>query len=216
MAKIRGKLKLVDIDQVYPNDYNHNEMSEDMMEKEAEAFKRFGVIRSVLTRETAKDTYSIIDGEHRWKILKKAGATKIQIRDLGPISETEAKTLTIALDEIRGTPDFIKSAELFASIKSYKLEEIATFLPYKESELEVMIDAVDFDFSEYGNPEDPFKDSMVTEYATISCRVPKDEAAELDSSIEALSTRLGLSDKKEHIQAGNLFQHLLKETVANS
>ena len=216
MATIRGELKTVNISEVYPNDYNHNEMSKEMMEKEAEAFRRYGVIRSILVRKVAPKRYVIIDGEHRYKILRDAGLTRIQVRDLGKISDQEAKTLTVVLDEIKGQPDFIKAAELFAGIKDYTLEEISTFLPYKPDELKTMIDAIDFDFTEYGSPEDPFDDDMVTEYGTIICRVPKDEAGELDSTADALATRLGVKDKREPVQLGKLFTHLLREAVANS
>ena len=213
--KIRGELKTVNISEVYPNDYNYNEMSKEMQEKEAEAFRRFGVIRSILVRKTAPKHYVIVDGEHRYKILRDAGITRVQVRDLGTISDEEAKMLTVALDEIKGQPDFIKGAELFAGIKDYSLDEIASFLPYKADELKTMIDAVDFDFSEYGSPADPFEDDMVTDYGTILCRVPKDEVGDLDTAADALSTRLGIKDKKEPVQLGKLFKHLLGEAVGN-
>lgn len=214
-TKARGELKTVNISYVYPNDYNYNEMSEEMMEKEAEAFRRFGVVRSILVRQMGPKHYVIIDGEHRFKILRDAGITRVPIRNLGKISDEEAKVLTVALDDIRGQADFIKTAELFADVKDYTLEEITTFLPYKKEELETMIDAIDFDFGEYGDPTDPFEDDMVTEYGTILCRVPKDEAGELDAAAEAMATELGVSDKKEAAQLGKLFTHLLKEAVAN-
>ncbi len=213
--KIRGELKTVPISEVYPNDYNHNEMPPEMMEKEEEAFRRFGVIRSVLVRSPEPKRYIIIDGEHRYKILKNAGETMIQIRDLGPISEEEAKMLTVVLDEIKGQKDFIKSAELFAGVKAYTHEEIASFLPYKVEEIDTMVGALDFDFTEYGSLKDPFEDDMVTEFGTIVCRVPKDEAGELDAAAEAMATTVGVSDKKEAVQLGKLFTHLLKEAVAN-
>lgn len=216
MAKARGELKTVKIDQVFPNDYNHNEMSKEMVEKEAEAFRRFGVLRSVLVRQTGPGRYVIIDGEHRYKILKESGEKEITIRNLGKITDEEAKTLTIALDEIKGQKDFIKAAELFAGIKTYSLDEIATFLPYKTDELKTMVEAVDFDFSEYGPLTDPFVDDMVSEYGTILCRVPKDEAGDLDAAASTLATRLGISDKKEPVQLGRVFTHLLKEVTANA
>ena len=211
--KIRGELKTVDISEVYPNDYNYNEMSPEMVTKEEEAFKRFGVIRSILVRTLAPNYYSIIDGEHRYDILKRSGATKILIRDLGYISDEEAKSLTIVLDEIKGQTDFIKTAELFASIKDYTLEDITSFLPYKPSELQTMIDAIDFDFTEYGSPTDPWEDDMVERYVVVSCRVPKDDAGGLDTKAEALAADLGIKDKKESIQLGRVFTHLLKQTL---
>lgn len=214
-TKIKGELKLVPIGQVYPNDYNHNEMSAELMEKEAKAFKKFGVIRSILVRCVASKRYVIIDGEHRWKILRDAGATKVMVRDLGKISDEEAKTLTVVLDEIKGQPDFIKAAELFAGITDYTVEEICDILPYKHEELETMKSALDFDFSEYGSPEDPFKDDMVTEYGTIICRVPADEAPGLDAAADEMASALGVTDKKEPVQLGKLFKHLLKGAIAN-
>jgi len=213
MAGIRGVLRLVNINNVFPNDYNPNEMSADLMAKEAEAFKRFGVIRSVLVRQVGKSRWSIVDGEHRYKILKEAGMTRIQVRDLGNISDEEAKTLTVVLNEIKGSPDFIKSAELFAAIKNYTVEDISSFLPYKSVELQTMIDAVGFDFSEYGSPTDPFADDTGPAYATIVCRVPKDESPALDAAAEVAATRLGIDDRNDAVKYGRVFSALLKGAV---
>ena len=215
IPKIRGELKLVPIAQVFPNDYNYNEMSAELIEKEAKAFKKFGVIRSILVRRVAPNRYSIIDGEHRYKILRDAGVSKVMVRDLGKVSDEDAKTLTIAMDEIKGQPDFIKAAELFAGIKDYAVEGICELLPYKTDELTTMMAAVDFDYAEYGAPGDPFLDDMVTEFGTILCRVPKDDATKIDTEAEDLASSLGISDKKESVQLGKLFTHLLKGAIAN-
>ena len=216
MPKIRGELKTVDINSVWPNDYNPNEMPPDLMAKEEEAFKRFGVIRSILVRQISKSRWSIIDGEHRYKILKEAGMKRIQIRDLGPIPDDEAKALTVVLNEIKGTPDFIKAAELFASVKSYDAEVLSSFLPYKPEEIQTMIDAVSFDFSEYGSPKDPFEPDDGAPYAKIACRVPQDESGALDAAAEAQATRLGIEDKNDAIKFGRVFSALLKASVENN
>ena len=90
---IRGELKIVPVDEVQPNQYNPNVMSDELFEKERNSLKRFGMVRPIITR-TENGKRIIVDGENRWHLFKDEGVSAIPIRDLGEISQEDAMALT--------------------------------------------------------------------------------------------------------------------------
>lgn len=209
VEKLRGEFKLVPIDDVQPNLYNYNEMSAAQIERERKSLEQFGVVRAVIVRQAAvPGKYIIVDGEHRWKILKEAGAEFCPIRDLGIVSEAEARALTVALDEIRGQSDYVKLSELFASIKAYTPEQMAELLPYDVSEITAMVEATEYDWSEFDFTEPSA--SMVSEYGTIVCRVTQEDAELIERKAGKLCEEMGFKSDKEAIQLGHLFEYLLE------
>lgn len=209
---IRGRMQLVDINRVLPNAYNYNEMSEKSLDRARQALREFGVVRAILVRQIAGGKFEIVDGEHRWKLLKAEGATQCPVRNLGEVSATEARALTVTMNEIRGQQDYIKMADLFASIKDYSTEAMASMLPFAAEEITSMIEAASFDWSAYdfGPGETPPED-MVSEYATITCRVQQEDADLIDRKAAALCEKYGIRSDKEGVQRGMLFTHLLEQ-----
>ena len=206
-------IKIVSIDQVEPNDYNYNKMSEDQMNQELASLEEFGVVRSIVTYQKEKGgKYIIIDGEHRFKILKEAGVARCPIRNLGVVPESDAKLLSVTLNEVRGQTDYIKMADLFSSIKDYSLEDMAAILPYGADELGSIIDSADFDWDEYGFGDD-YEETKVTDFATITCRVKQDEADLIEQKANKLCQELGIKSDKESVQLGYLMEHLLETRV---
>lgn len=203
---IKGKMEVVNIGRLVPNPWNPNAMTPEMEAKEKASLLRFGVVRAVVVRELPGGRLEIIDGEHRWKILKDSGAVEIPVRNLGEVGDAEAKSLTIALNEIRGTTDFYKLADLFASLEDYTPGEIAELLPFKEGEVQALIDASGFDWGAYSQD---YTETKVSEYGTLPCRVRALDAPRIGEKAAQLCVDLGIGDKNEAVRLGGLFQHLL-------
>ena len=208
--KTRGKLEIVSIEDVSPNGYNYNEMANPMLNRERTSMNRFGVFRTVLVRETPKGPtrFEIIDGEHRWKGLKAEGSTQIPVRNLGKISDEEARALTILLDEIRGENDFERLSELFASITGVSAEDISAILPYSKEEIATMIDASKFEFPEYDYNRDEHGSGDTLEYIRILFRVMEEDAGRIQEKLAAICEEEGFSGKDD-IRFGMAFEHLL-------
>jgi len=209
--EINGKLITVSIDQVEPNDYNFNVMSPALFAKEKESIKRFGVVKAPLVWEPMTGHYVIIDGEHRYTVLKDAGETEITVRSLGKIQPKEAKQLTILLNEIRGEPDYAKLTELFGSLDKITVEDISKILPYSTEEVTAMVDSAGFDWGEYDFSKEPSEETKMTgpEYIEVICRVPDEDAGPIKEKAETLCEKHGFYDKSVPVQLGKLFDHLL-------
>ena len=208
------KTKIVPIDQVEPNDYNYNKMSEDQIQNELKSLQEFGVVRSIITYQKEKGgKYIIVDGEHRYRLLKEQGVGRCPVRNLGVVPEPDAKLLSVSLNEIRGQTDYIKMADLFSGIKMYSIENMAEILPFGEDEIQAIIDSADFDWDEYDFGED-YEETKVTDFATINCRIKQDEADLIEQKANKLCIELGFNSDKESVQLGYLMEHLLEKRVS--
>jgi hypothetical protein len=89
------------VDWLQPNTWNPNKMNAFMYSKELQSIKDHGFIDPVTVRRLASGRYEIIDGQHRWQAARDLGYERIACYVLD-VGDTEAKKLTILLNELRG------------------------------------------------------------------------------------------------------------------
>jgi ParB/RepB/Spo0J family partition protein len=100
MDEIKGEVLTVDINKCFPNVWNPNEMDEFMYEKEKNSILTFGFLDPITVREIPEG-YEIIDGEQRWNAAKDLGYTVISVNNLGNLSDSVAKQLTVIMNELK-------------------------------------------------------------------------------------------------------------------
>jgi len=130
------------IDDLEPNEWNPNEMSETKYEALKRSLKsgKKGVILA-LKRDGEKAL--IIDGYHRWKAAKELGIETFPVLLLEE-SETEAKLDTLRMNNIRGELNVVKLAQLIVDLeKEFSLEWLEKELGFSEGELEQIKEALE-------------------------------------------------------------------------
>jgi len=141
MIEYKTDNKIVSIDDLEPNPWNPNEESDFMQEKLLGSLKRFGQVAEVLVRQKSSGAYEIVDGEHRWKQMKLAGATKVLVNDLGIISDEDAKMLTMVANELHGGRNPVRLAKILRDLeKEDNWADIVALMPYNSIELENLLD----------------------------------------------------------------------------
>jgi hypothetical protein len=141
-----GEDKIVAIGDLVPNPWNYNTQPDAMFTKLAESLRTFGFVQPVVVRQD-EGAWQIINGEHRWRAAKLLGMTEIPVRDLGVLDDAKAKQLTIILNELGGTPDQVRLAELLRDINlDVNIDDIIKVMPFPDFETRLLIDAVDFHF----------------------------------------------------------------------
>lgn len=147
-SEIQGEALTVPIGNVRPNGYNYNAQSPAVFNKLVESMRRFGFTLPIIVRELAKGKFEIIDGEHRWRGAKELAMPEVRVINLGKVTDERAKQLTIILNELGGSPDQVRLAELLRDINTdVTFDELAKVMPYSDKELNALIDAVDFSFA---------------------------------------------------------------------
>jgi ParB family chromosome partitioning protein len=127
-------IKLIKIDQIFPNNYNPNVVSEDILAKLRAEISQKGLCEPIILRRKGNG-YEIVDGEHRWRVCQELGWEEIPciIQDY---DDNEAKIKTLQLNYMRGSAVPVKLASLIHELsKEIKLEDLAKRLPYEEPQM---------------------------------------------------------------------------------
>jgi ParB/RepB/Spo0J family partition protein len=141
-------LKIVEVAtaDLRPNPWNPNVEAPEVFERTIRSIQKHGFIDPIAAR-TVGDVpgYEIVDGEHRWRAATHLGITKLPIIHLGPISDDEAKRLTILFNELRGDPEPAKLAAILKDLSMLATpEELAMDLPMQTAEIDALIQAASF------------------------------------------------------------------------
>ena len=78
------------------------------------------------------DKWEIVDGYHRWKILKEEGIQEIPVMYLGTLPKAQAQRLCLTLNYLRGDPDPKKYTAVLGEImmsEEWGPDDLAHYLP---------------------------------------------------------------------------------------
>lgn len=93
---------VVPIEQLQANDYNPNRMPETEMRLLKESISTYGFLFPIITTwDKELNKYRIIDGYHRFEVLKAMGSKEIMIVDL-QLKYHQAMQLTVLMNRIKG------------------------------------------------------------------------------------------------------------------
>lgn len=178
----------VPIDSLRPNPWNPNEQTPRVNEAVRESIEEFGFLDAVLVRPHPDGGYEIVDGEHRWDAAKDAGLDTVAVT-VRHLTDTQAKRLTIILNETRGQADAVGLATLLAGLADeMPLDQLILGLPYTPDELADHIKMADLDWGTGDDvPTDRVGDGEhdPAGWSTINCRIPADDRAVAQAAFDA-------------------------------
>lgn len=132
------QVRMVDADKVIANDYNPNKVASQEMELLAHSIEEDGFTQPIVTCYDAdSDCYIVVDGFHRWTILKIwFGLTQIPVVVIDrPLEDRMAAT--VRHNRARGKHTVDGMSQLVASLysKGWSDHEIATHLGMEGEEV---------------------------------------------------------------------------------
>jgi len=130
------KSDVVDIDQLYANEYNPNRMPATEMNLLADCIKKYGFLFPIIvTWDESKEKYRIIDGYHRYETLRRIGAKQVSIINL-ELSYHDAIQLTVLMNRIKGLHQVELMSDLIVNLEDLGLmdEEICANLGMEPEE----------------------------------------------------------------------------------
>jgi len=160
MPSVLDKYKLVSIDKLIPAKWNYkktdDEESEKLMEKLKKNLSKNGQIENLIVRESRKkNTYEVVNGNHRLialKALKKKNAVCFM---LGKISLEDAKRIAVETNETKFDSDPIKLAELITNIaKKFDIDDLVSTLPMSSDDIDNYTKMLHFDWDKLDKVQD--------------------------------------------------------------
>jgi len=133
----------IDLRDVVNNPWNSNVMSPENEAKLTESLRMNGSFKPIVVRHLGNGTYEIIGGEHRAKVARKLGNETIQAVVHEAMTDDMAKKISIADNARYGADDGLKLSELISSLEDPT--SLSDFLPYSDSEVEVLISSTNID-----------------------------------------------------------------------
>ena len=221
-----SKAQSADPAALLPNPWNTNRMSPAVEQKLDASIRRFGCFKPVVVREieiedggTFAIGLEIIGGEHRAQSAVRVGLDSIPIFNLGPISDKEAKEISLADNARYGADDTLALAVLLKELGNEN--EIQSFLPYDNDDLTSIFSSQAIDLDELGidgkfdgkeeqerEPELPIAKVPKT-HAIMRFKVPLADSERITELIARIETAHGYTASDQLTNAGDALVHLL-------
>jgi hypothetical protein len=234
------------------NSWNPNVMNSRQFEAELQSIAEFGFIDPPTVREPEGVEYlEIVDGEHRWKAydalyqLWQSGSNHYETEDgrtipfhpmlkevfadhlipvvnLGQISETTAKRLTLIMNETRGKANPVDVAALLAQIAEES--DVATArqgLPHTAAEMEELLQLAAFDWDAVAKttPEQAPEETDTEQFVTINVRLSESQHSVYLAARDRIASKLAEEGQNLHeseaISHGQVLELLSAEYLAS-
>ena len=192
-----------------PNDWNMNKVEPDVYRKLKlnieETLSKAGVLPPILCRphpgKKEKGKLQIIDGEHRWKILR-----ELEYEDIDAfvvdVDTATAMIMTDTMNYLRGDPDPDKYGEYMARMirehTEVDVEYLAERLPESEDEITELIAGLEIDIEDVVIEDSPSslegadsKDASTKDvFVELNFHVSKEQAAVIEAEVRRISGTL--------------------------
>lgn len=123
IVQVANNTKVVSMEELYANEYNPNRMPDNEMNLLKESILKFGFIFPIVaTFDKDKGKYRIIDGYHRYEVLKRIGATEVTIVDL-ELNYHDAVQLTVLMNRIKGLHQVELMSDLVVKLSDLGLSD---------------------------------------------------------------------------------------------
>lgn len=201
-----------------PNPWNPNKTKPRQQKAIAESLATYSQIIDIIVRPNG-DRYQIIDGEHRYDELTE----NVYVTVLHGLSDTDAKKLTIIMNETRGEADKIELAQLLADLSNeLRGDELLNALPYEQNELDELVKLAEVDWDNFNNSEDDqqpdFKgdgDPTEDEFTKLYIVIPKEALLVADQAYELISQQRELNKNKD-IAWGQVLESLAADYISGA
>jgi ParB/RepB/Spo0J family partition protein len=133
--------KLIPLNKIKPNKYNNNVMSKEKFDILVENIKTYGFDEPIILTYLSHGNYEIVDGEHRYKAVKKLGYKYIPAK-IKQLNELQRKLLTLSYNKLRGSDNPEKTKKLLRDIRNnYDIteDEIVEVTGYSPLELRLYL-----------------------------------------------------------------------------
>ncbi len=215
LKPIEIKIEDCEIGNLSPNPWNSNVVAPENEAKLDISIKRFGLFKPILCRQVEDESLEIIGGQHRWEAAKRAGYKTVPIINLGPLTDIQAKEISLVDNGRYGEDDTLQLADVLKSLGS--IDELSTFLPMNEddfgaifSSMNIALDALDIPENEV--IPDLNAPKVAQTHQLMRFKVPVEDAHKVTELINQVIKEQKFTQEDSLANAGNALVHLLHQT----
>ena len=193
-----------------PNPWNTNIMSPDSEDKLDESVRRNGMFKPIIVRELADGAYEILGGEHRAQSAVRVGLDTVPVWSVGKIEDTKAKEIGVIDNGRYGADDTLALGQLLEELGTS--DELATFLPFSDTELTAIFSAASIELDDLDIQDDdaPATAAPAAKTHTIQrYKLPLEDAERVSELIEATMKSQGFTESDALTNAGDALVYLL-------
>ena len=190
------KVTEIALAQLQKNEWNPNRTSLVQDNAIRESIEEFGDVQPIVVRKHPGGNYEIIDGEHRVEAARSLNKETINAV-IVDVNDTDAKRLTIVLNETRGHADKSELSVLLNELYDEIGDELKIALPYDDETFAEMLSydenigdiICDDDFDD--EPPSLSKDEADAEFDHVCFKIihPSSGSESLTSSLKTLLSR---------------------------
>lgn len=202
--------------------WNPNEVDPINQEKLINSIKTVGIFKPIIVRTLDDDSLQIIGGQHRARALRSMGEAQVWIKNLGKITDEQAKKIALIDNSQYGELNNQLFADLVGDGELGSLEDILNFLPMEQDELINIFDHSSTDFDslemEFDDDDDSIDLEPLTSPSTnksqiLRFKVPQEDAHIITDCINRVKAEQGYTESDELTNAGDALIHFFKETL---
>lgn len=183
VPEIKGEGLTVSVARVFPNVWNPNRMPEDTYKKTLNSLQKFDLSSPLIVR-AIPEGYELIDGEHRFRAAQELGMTEVSVWNLGEVSDSVAKQLTIMFNELKGRPDIDSLSNLIYELdQALGREEIVINLPYSEQQISDLLATREFSWDTFNVEEEDTVSSGGKDTVRLNFVCPSQQADNIMNGI---------------------------------
>lgn len=156
----KDKFQIIKASKLVKAEWNYKTNNDELLTKLVENFKRIGQVENIIVRELDTGYYEVVNGNHRLQAIDVLGEKEVMCYNLGKISNNSAKKIAIATNETKFATDTVKLSEILHELtEELSVEQLETFLPYSQQEIEDMLKLKDFDWNSFDENKDSYTES---------------------------------------------------------
>lgn len=176
--------------------WNYKTDSEEVKEKLRENIKRNGLIENLIVRELDTGFFEVVNGNHRFDVIKELGSESVMCFNLGVVSQAQAMRIAIETNETKFAPDNLKLAESLKEIGlEFSLDDLEKTMPFSKEELENFDKLLNFDFDSMKNEPENTGSNQDDDWKTITLRLPEGVADQFLNQIDRFKQALHPEEK---------------------
>lgn len=152
MGKVKHGWVDISTDQLVKADWNYKTEDAAKSEKLKANIKRNGQIENIIIRELPTGFYEVVNGNHRYDVLKDLGIETIHAFNLGTIDDKKAQRIAIETNETKFATDTLQLAELLHELsKEFSTDDLLETLPYTQEQLADFDKMLNLDWDEFSS-----------------------------------------------------------------